>query len=279
MASRDLTGSFNERRNARKALSQLEQWSESVADGLLIAVEPESQPVPADPHWVEAFREVEARASAAECELKRMTRRNVFDDHEFRDAAAQVKTHLRQAERLIATAFGAIPTDSDAEAKSKTNARKKLARRFQDLSRQFRDASARSVHFSDGELAFLTTGAEKRALDMLNDGQRVTFEEAQQLEADAAYLDERDKDVEAIAKSVTDISDIFKELAVLVIDQGTVLDRIDFNMEIVADRTRQATAQLMQSDKSSAGAKPVKCVFSLLLVIFVLSLILVYQHS
>lgn len=34
-------------------------------------------------------------------------------------------------------------------------------------------------------------------------------------------------------KSIEDLSTIFKELAVLVIDQGTILDRIDYNMEQV----------------------------------------------
>lgn len=37
----------------------------------------------------------------------------------------------------------------------------------------------------------------------------------------------------AAVKSIEDLSTIFKELAVLVIDQGTILDRIDFNMEQV----------------------------------------------
>ena len=35
------------------------------------------------------------------------------------------------------------------------------------------------------------------------------------------------------AQSIEELSEIFKELAVLVIDQGTILDRIDFNMEQV----------------------------------------------
>ena len=32
---------------------------------------------------------------------------------------------------------------------------------------------------------------------------------------------------------MTELADIFKEIQVLVIDQGTVLDRIDFNIEQV----------------------------------------------
>lgn len=43
----------------------------------------------------------------------------------------------------------------------------------------------------------------------------------------------RDQEIQHIARSIEELSQIFKELAVLVIDQGTVLDRIDFNMEQV----------------------------------------------
>ena len=45
--------------------------------------------------------------------------------------------------------------------------------------------------------------------------------------------EERDAEITRIAQSIEELSQIFKELAVLVIDQGTILDRIDFNMEQV----------------------------------------------
>jgi len=43
----------------------------------------------------------------------------------------------------------------------------------------------------------------------------------------------RDHEINAIVQSIEELSQIFKELAVLVIDQGTILDRIDYNMEQV----------------------------------------------
>ena len=56
-------------------------------------------------------------------------------------------------------------------------------------------------------------------------------------------------------KSIEDLSTIFKELAVLVIDQGTILDRIDFNMEQVRRNwfqlSKRKRNQLM---RSSVGA-------------------------
>ena len=48
-----------------------------------------------------------------------------------------------------------------------------------------------------------------------------------------AVAQERDEEITRIARSIEELSQIFKELAVLVIDQGTILDRIDFNMEQV----------------------------------------------
>lgn len=49
----------------------------------------------------------------------------------------------------------------------------------------------------------------------------------------SAVAEERDKEVRNILQSIGDLTNIMKDLSVLVIDQGTVLDRIDYNMEQV----------------------------------------------
>ena len=91
-------------------------------------------------------------------------------------------------------------------------------------------------------------------------------------------LDERDQEIMNIAKSITDLSQIFKELAVLVIDQGTVLDRIDYNMEQVEDKVEKGVDELEKAKELQKKSRPLRCVVFLLIVNAILILILYFKH-
>jgi syntaxin 16 len=54
-----------------------------------------------------------------------------------------------------------------------------------------------------------------------------------------AIVNERDQEIERIASSIEELAHVMKHLADLVIDQGTVLDRIDYNMDQAVDHVQE----------------------------------------
>lgn len=88
----------------------------------------------------------------------------------------------------------------------------------------------------------------------------------------------RDQEIVKIAQSIEELGTIFKELAVLVIDQGTILDRIDYNMEAVVESTKTGIKQLEKAEKQQKNARPLRCIICLSLTVLVLLFILILKH-
>lgn len=60
---------------------------------------------------------------------------------------------------------------------------------------------------------------------------------------DAAIM-QREREINDIAKGIIELSDIFRELQAMVIDQGTMLDRIDYNVERMGTDVQAADKEL-----------------------------------
>lgn len=55
---------------------------------------------------------------------------------------------------------------------------------------------------------------------------------------------QREREINDIAKGIIELSDIFRELQSMVIDQGTMLDRIDYNVERMGTEVKSAEKEL-----------------------------------
>jgi len=90
---------------------------------------------------------------------------------------------------------------------------------------------------------------------------------------------EREKAINSVAENVTELAEIFKEIQVLVIDQGTVLDRIDFNIEQAADRVGLAVKELNKANEIQKRSKTMLCIYLLLLLCGLMVVVLVLKKS
>lgn len=55
---------------------------------------------------------------------------------------------------------------------------------------------------------------------------------------------QREREINEIAQGITELADIFQELQGMIIDQGTMLDRIDYNVENMAVNVKAADKEL-----------------------------------
>ncbi|KAA8572067.1 hypothetical protein EYC84_001992 [Monilinia fructicola] len=87
---------------------------------------------------------------------------------------------------------------------------------------------------------------------------------------------QREREINDIAEGIIELADIFKELQTMIIDQGTMLDRIDYNVERMAVDVKAANVELkVASGYQRRGTKRRIILLLILLVVGMFILLLV----
>lgn len=91
-------------------------------------------------------------------------------------------------------------------------------------------------------------------------------------------LNKRNSDLKKIADTVVDLHTIFKELSVMLVDQGTVLDQIDYNIDVTLDKSEHGLKKLKILQKRENDKRAKKCISFLTTLIFVLLILIIIKH-
>ncbi|KAI3442398.1 uncharacterized protein J3R85_001141 [Psidium guajava] len=93
-----------------------------------------------------------------------------------------------------------------------------------------------------------------------------------------AMIDERDQGIREVEDQIGQANEIFRDLAVLVHEQGVIIDDIQSNIENSAAATKQAKVQLVKASKSTKSRSSwcwwLLAIFVVAVIIFLLVLIL-----
>lgn len=244
------------------------------------------------PRWVERCDEASRNVERIRENLRALRDAHAkallpnFEDVGAEDVVAEslTKEVTKLFKRCDVTIRGVSETGETGDEKVVTNAQRKLAMELQSLSQEFRKmqkeylAKLKSqqdrgpgaagldsyAQFSGGVGTSESArggGGDLMRMEMLNRAETTSIE--------------RDREVMKILESVRDLGGVMKDLSALIIDQGTLLDRIDYNCETVAATVEEGRKELVQAEKSQKQSMAIMCIYILLvMVVFMIFIVI-----
>jgi len=92
--------------------------------------------------------------------------------------------------------------------------------------------------------------------------------------------DHQSNEIQNLVKTINDLAVLFKDLSDLVIEQGTILDRIDFNIVEAKESTKQANKHLEKTAdiEKSTRSRSIMICLTVAILICVLLIVLKMAH-
>ena len=90
-------------------------------------------------------------------------------------------------------------------------------------------------------------------------------------------LQKRDEDLTILLNSVNELAQIYKDMQTLVMEQGTILDRIDYNIDIASSNITQGKKNIKKADKHMKKNCFRNVIIVLIVIIFIEAILLVFK--
>ncbi|KAL0446448.1 syntaxin-22 [Sesamum indicum] len=213
------------------------------------------------------------------------------DTPELREKLHKTRLHIGQLVKdTSAKLKQASETDHQVEVSaSKKITDAKLAKDFQAVLKEFQKAQRLAAERETAYTPFVPQAVlpssysagdadisadknpEQRALLVESRRQEVLLLD-NEIAFNEAIIEEREQGIKEIQQQIGEVNEIFKDLAVLVHEQGTMIDDIGSNIEGAHAATSQGKSQLVKAAKTQRSNSSLTC---LLLVIFGIVLLIV----
>lgn len=95
------------------------------------------------------------------------------------------------------------------------------------------------------------------------------------LEDNTRFVQQREKEINSIVQSIGDLNVIFKDLATMVTEQGTIIDRIDYNIGNTQIKVHDGLQQIKKAAMYQKSDKKMHCIVVLAVIVILELLILV----
>lgn len=140
----------------------------------------------------------------------------------------------------------------------------------------FLKPTASSSGFNQSQLDDLDNDERLDEYFQIKPNQKLNQRQLLQFEIDnTKTMEIREREVMGIVKSIVDLNQVYKDLSHLVEEQGTILDRIDYNVESTQTRVYQGLQELKKAERYQRANRKMYCIFILSVVTLFLIILLI----
>lgn len=290
MATRDRTNEFMQYRASRPKRAETDE---------LLAEEREMHRTYITPLWVEKMDDVRSIEKKIEEQMEHLeklrkshlkvefssTRDEGQEEAAIDHAQDVIDSLFKQGEKTIKELDVAYMKDlpdggTDAELNILRNVKMCLVNEINQVSKVYRESQRRYMMDIKKQQAVSQrwAGGDRQKVveqqlenDALMDQylqKGMTQDQIETIMLNQQMADDRVKEFERIYTSIKSLHEMFKDMNALVIEQGAVLDRIDYNMTITHTRVQKARTELQKAaEYQKAGTFKICVLFMIILII------------
>ncbi|KAB2621587.1 syntaxin-43 [Pyrus ussuriensis x Pyrus communis] len=246
------------------------------------------------PAWVDLSEEVAANVQRARVKMAELTKAHAKalmpsfgdgkeDQHLIESLTQEITNLIRKSEKRLQKLSAAGPSE---DSNVRKNVQRSLATDLQTLSMDLRKKQStylkrlrQQTEGQDGDDLEMNLNGSTSRMDG-DDLDDMMFNERQmaKIKKNEAFTAEREREIQQVVESVNELAQIMKDLSVLVIDQGTIVDRIDYNIQNVASTVDEGLKQLQKAERTQKQGGMVMCATVLVIMCFVMLVLLILKE-
>ncbi|KAI5566288.1 hypothetical protein BDE02_13G010500 [Populus trichocarpa] len=245
------------------------------------------------PAWVDVSEEIAANVQRARMKMVELAKAHAKalmpsfgdgkeDQRTIEGLTQEITGLLRKSEKQLKRLAAAGPSE---DSNVRKNVQRSLATDLQNLSMELRKKQStylkrlrQQKEGQDGDDLEMNLNGGRSIIDDDNLDDMV-FNEHQmaKLKKSEAFTVEREREIQQVVESVNELAQIMKDLSVLVIDQGTIVDRIDYNIQNVATTVEEGLKQLQKAERTQKRGGMVMCATVLVIMCAVMLILLILK--
>ncbi|KAN0022718.1 hypothetical protein ACTFIU_005454 [Dictyostelium citrinum] len=288
--------------NHKQSTSNYETLDEENRNGMIPLVQlnkdgdtqPNLQQLNVLPAWMQRINDIDVNLSKIQSQIEKLKGyhdKNLLPDMSMEDQSdleRSIEICTAETTRLfhkthdmiknLGGGKGAILTAEDM--KMKKNVQQSKSAKLQSLSVLFRQKQRsylaalqkRSSSFSDLYNKGSANDIDDEDNNENQDMQEIfdfTVEQKQIVDLMTNEIMSRDKEIRNIVKSINDLSHLFQDISLLVVQQGTLLDRIDYNLNETEAMVIEANTEIHETNKMHKEYRSRLCILMILVALVV----------